>query len=116
MFKMWEVGGQTGTSGRDLFTRQTISVTRVSQESEENPFKREDATTDLPFFELAFVLVRLDHVASFIVNANHGIVWPAVNFAWPITEHCLPAFAAHKHTTQRIATRYRSHAPVFADE
>jgi hypothetical protein len=25
-------------------------------------------------FELALVLVRLDHVASFIVNANHGIV------------------------------------------
>jgi hypothetical protein len=25
-------------------------------------------------FELASVLVRLDHVASFIVNANHGIM------------------------------------------
>jgi hypothetical protein len=29
---------------------------------------------DSPFFELAFVLVRLDHVASFIVNANHSIM------------------------------------------
>jgi hypothetical protein len=28
----------------------------------------------LRLFELAPVLVRLDHVASFIVNANHGIV------------------------------------------
>ncbi len=28
----------------------------------------------LPFFEIARVLVRLDHVASFIVNANHFIV------------------------------------------
>jgi hypothetical protein len=25
-------------------------------------------------FEIARVLVRLDHVASFIVNANHGIM------------------------------------------
>jgi hypothetical protein len=28
----------------------------------------------LPLFEVALVLVRLNHVASFIVNANHGIV------------------------------------------
>jgi hypothetical protein len=28
----------------------------------------------LSFFELARVLVRLDHVASFIVNANHSVV------------------------------------------
>jgi hypothetical protein len=28
----------------------------------------------LPLFEIALVLVRLDHVASIIVNANHGIV------------------------------------------
>ena len=27
-----------------------------------------------PLFEVARVLVRLDHVARFIVNANHGIV------------------------------------------
>jgi hypothetical protein len=26
------------------------------------------------FFELALVLARLDHVASFTVNANHGIM------------------------------------------
>jgi hypothetical protein len=26
-----------------------------------------------PLFEIAFVLVRFDRVASFIVNANHGI-------------------------------------------
>jgi hypothetical protein len=29
----------------------------------------------LPLFEIALVLVRLDHVSSFIVNANHNIVW-----------------------------------------
>jgi hypothetical protein len=28
------------------------------------------------------VLVRLDHVASFIVNANHGIMWAAEKFAY----------------------------------
>jgi hypothetical protein len=28
---------------------------------------------NLPLFEIALVLVRLDHVASVIVNANHGI-------------------------------------------
>ena len=27
-----------------------------------------------PLFELAFVLVRFDHVSGFIVNANHGTV------------------------------------------
>jgi hypothetical protein len=27
-----------------------------------------------PLFELARVLVRLDHVAKLIVNANHGIM------------------------------------------
>jgi hypothetical protein len=27
-----------------------------------------------PFFEIALVLVRFDHVARFIVNANHRIM------------------------------------------
>jgi hypothetical protein len=27
-----------------------------------------------PLLEIALVLVRFDHVASFIVNANHGII------------------------------------------
>jgi hypothetical protein len=27
-----------------------------------------------PFFEIASVLVRLDHVASLIVNADHGVM------------------------------------------
>jgi hypothetical protein len=30
--------------------------------------------TILRFFEIAPVLVRFNHVASFIVNANHGIM------------------------------------------
>jgi hypothetical protein len=32
----------------------------------------------LPLFELARVLVRLNHVARFIVNANHRIMRAAV--------------------------------------
>ena len=31
-------------------------------------------TKNLGFFKLALVLVRLDHVARFIVNADHGII------------------------------------------
>ena len=34
----------------------------------------------LLLFEFARVLVRFDHVASSIVNANHGIMWSAVEF------------------------------------
>ena len=30
--------------------------------------------------------MHLDHVASIIVNAGHGIVWAAVDFAWQ--SHC----------------------------
>ena len=32
------------------------------------------AKMNSPFFELARVLVRLDHVAGIIANANHGVV------------------------------------------
>jgi hypothetical protein len=27
-----------------------------------------------PLFEIAFVLVRFDHIASLIVNANHSVM------------------------------------------
>jgi hypothetical protein len=33
-----------------------------------------DASKNSALFELARVLVRFDHVASFIENANHSIV------------------------------------------
>jgi hypothetical protein len=32
-------------------------------------------------FELALVLVRLDHVASFIINADHGVMRTVKNLA-----------------------------------
>jgi hypothetical protein len=35
---------------------------------------RRDASKSSPRFELARVLVRVDHVADFIVNADHGIM------------------------------------------
>jgi hypothetical protein len=35
----------------------------------------------LPLFEIARVLVRFDHVACFIVNANQSIMRAAVNTA-----------------------------------
>jgi hypothetical protein len=31
-------------------------------------------TASSPLFELARVLVRLDHIARFIVNTNHGVM------------------------------------------
>jgi len=34
--------------------------------------KRLDKKSKSPLFEIAHVLVRLDHGARFIVNANHG--------------------------------------------
>jgi hypothetical protein len=30
-----------------------------------------------PLFEIASLLVRFDHVASFIVNAGDGVIWRA---------------------------------------
>jgi hypothetical protein len=35
---------------------------------------------NLPLFEVAFVLLRLDHVASRIVNADRSIMWAAEEF------------------------------------
>ena len=38
---------------------------------------RREEKVNSRLFEIALVLVRLDHVASGIVNANHGIMWDA---------------------------------------
>jgi hypothetical protein len=40
-----------------------------------------------PLFELTFVLVRFDHIALGIVNANHSIMRPAVEF---YVADCIP--------------------------
>jgi hypothetical protein len=47
-------------------------------------------------YELARVLVRFDHVARFIVNANDGIIYRLKNFAYPIA--LLIAFASRYHS------------------
>jgi hypothetical protein len=39
-----------------------------------------------PFFEIAPVLVRFDHVASFIVNANHSVVRSAAKLSFPLLD------------------------------
>jgi hypothetical protein len=46
----------------------TLSATlgRVRQ------FKSDSGAIILPFFEVAFVFMRRDHVASFIANENHS--------------------------------------------
>jgi len=49
----------------------------MEAESWKVPFSREvrsDASKNSPLFELARVLVRFDHVARFIANANHSIM------------------------------------------
>jgi hypothetical protein len=40
----------------------------------------------LRLFEIAPVLVRLDHVAGVSVNANHGVVWTAAKLIYLISE------------------------------
>jgi len=35
---------------------------------------RRDASKFSPRFEIASVLVRFNHIAPFVVNANHGMV------------------------------------------
>jgi hypothetical protein len=39
-----------------------------------NPSGRRNWRSLLPLFEIARVLVRFDHVARFIVNANHHMM------------------------------------------
>jgi hypothetical protein len=38
------------------------------------PKMRADESKNSPFFEVALVLMRPDHVASFTVNADHGMM------------------------------------------
>jgi hypothetical protein len=75
--------GKSGQSHRNLsgqtkslawFHRYCFYQTRrimASRTQHLSQSKREQARR---FFELALVSMRLDHAASFIVNANHGIM------------------------------------------
>jgi hypothetical protein len=40
-----------------------------------------DASKNSRLFEIALVFVRLDHVASFIINADHGVIRTVKNLA-----------------------------------
>jgi len=51
-----------------LFTRVHNVALPIVAMGVGNPIVRKN----LPLFEVALVLVRFDHVASIIVNANHG--------------------------------------------
>ena len=61
---------------RDAHERTVRCGLGIVPESSETEDKFEDAmevTASSPLFELARVLVRLDHIARFIVNTNHRI-------------------------------------------
>jgi hypothetical protein len=51
-----------------------MSRTRPNDATSEETLRAREKHGTLRLFEVALVLVRIDHVASFIVNANHGIV------------------------------------------
>ena len=55
----------------------TISKSRVLTDSVLNAFCS-------PLFEIAFVLVRFDHLVSLIVNTNHGIATENVSLCAPM--------------------------------
>jgi hypothetical protein len=50
----------------------------------------------LPLFEIAFLLVGFDHVARFIVNADHSLMRPTVEVR--LTDALLPAFGSTYHS------------------
>src|SRR5262249_45523198 len=70
--------------GNDSYRRTRQRVTRVYESSCAVPnalaqearldFGLRKAHACLRFFEIALVLVRLDHVASIIIDLNHGIM------------------------------------------
>jgi hypothetical protein len=63
-------------------SKTTVSILNpeASTVKHENPEKIQSVRggkmtgANSPLFEIALVLVRFDHLASFIVNANHSII------------------------------------------
>ena len=51
-----------------------LGIVPAGSETEDKFEDAMEVTASSPLFEIAFVLVRYDHVASFIVNANDGVV------------------------------------------
>ena len=60
-------------SGRDL-SRDKPQAQPAYRKNHGKTHSNADAMSDLPILEIAVVLVCLIHVASVIVNADHGIM------------------------------------------
>ena len=68
------VPGSVVRNVRERIVRGDSVIVPVGSETEDNFEDAMEVTASSPLFEIAFVLVRYDHVASFIVNANAGVV------------------------------------------
>jgi hypothetical protein len=51
-----------------------LGIVPVSSETEDKVEDAIEVTASSPLFELARVVVRLNHVARFMVNVDHGIM------------------------------------------
>jgi hypothetical protein len=59
--------------GHEVFFAQ-FRISPTSGNIQKFPEVLSDASKASPLFEIALALVHLDHIASRIVNANHGIM------------------------------------------
>jgi hypothetical protein len=51
-----------------------VGIVPVGSETEDKFEDAMEVTASSPLYEIALVLMRLDHVASRIVNANHSVM------------------------------------------
>ena len=58
----------------ERIVRCGLGIVPVSSETEDKFEDAMEVTASSPLFEIARLLVRFDHLASIIVNANHGIM------------------------------------------
>ena len=61
-------------NGHERIVHCGLGIVPAGSETEDKFEDAMEVTASSPLFEIAFVLVRYDHVASFIVNANDGVV------------------------------------------
>jgi hypothetical protein len=58
----------------ERIVRCGLGIVRVSSETEDKFEDAMEVTSSLPLLEIVSVLVRINHVASVIVNANHSMM------------------------------------------
>jgi hypothetical protein len=58
----------------ERIVRCGLVIVRVSSETEDKFEDAMEVTSSLPLLEIVSVLVRINHVASVIVNANHSMM------------------------------------------